>query len=269
MTAREKLLKKLNTGLHICVGLDTDFNKIPNFLKNEKDPIFEFNKIIIESTKEDAAAYKINFAFYEKLGARGLDIIKKTLELIPNNILTIADAKRGDIGNTSEMYAKAIFDEFNFDSITLHPYMGFDSLKPFFDYDKKLNFILALTSNAGSNDFEKLKLENGKYLYQQVIERINEWNQFKNLGIVFGATNLDELKSNLNSFGDLFILLPGVGAQGGSLEEVVKAFLSIHSNNFLINVSRALIYCDASEKFGEKVNLLIKNYNESISEILK
>lgn len=268
MTAREKLISKLNSGLHICVGLDTDLNKIPTFLKKEKDPIFEFNKIIIKSTKEDAAAYKINFAFYEKLGAKGFDIIKKTIELIPNDILTIADAKRGDIGNTSEMYAKAIFDEFSFDSITLHPYMGFDSLKPFFDYDKKLHFILALTSNAGSIDFEKLKLENGKYLYQKVIEKVNEWNQLKNLGIVFGATNLDELNSNLNSFSELFVLLPGVGAQGGSLEEVVKAFNSIHSNNFLINVSRALIYCDGSEKFGGKVNMLIRKYNEAISEIL-
>lgn len=268
MNAREKLLNKFDSGFHICVGIDTDINKIPSYLKKDDDAIFKFNEIIIENTKEHAAAYKINLAFYEKFGTKGIDIIQRTLDVIPKDILTIADAKRGDIGNTSEMYAKAIFDEFKFDSITLHPYMGYDSLKPFIDYNNKLHFILALTSNSGSIDFEKLKLEEGKFLYQKVIEKINEWNQSKNLGIVFGATNIEELKLNISSFNDLFVLLPGVGAQGGSIEDVVKAFRSFNSNRFLINVSRALIYCDSTENFGEKVQWLIKSYNDSISGIL-
>lgn len=264
MNAQEKLKERLNKNLHICVGLDTDLNKIPLHLFKTNEPILEFNKIVIENTYEDAAAYKINFAFYERLGSRGLDIIQKTLEFIPKNILTIADAKRGDIGNTSEMYAKAIFEELNFDSITLHPYMGFDSIQPFLIYKNKISFLLALTSNIGANDFEKIKSSEGKFLFQHVIEKSNEWNINKNLGIVFGATKIEELKENISLFNELYVLLPGVGAQGGSLEDVVKTFDLNNSKNYLINVSRALIYCDTSKNFGEAISHTIKEYNRKV-----
>jgi orotidine-5'-phosphate decarboxylase len=264
MNAQEKLKERLNKNLHICVGLDTDLNKIPSHLFKTNEPILEFNKIVIENTYEDAAAYKINFAFYERLGSRGLDIIQKTLEFIPKNILTIADAKRGDIGNTSEMYAKAIFEELNFDSITLHPYMGFDSIQPFLIYKNKISFLLALTSNIGANDFEKIKSSEGKFLFQHVIEKSNEWNINKNLGIVFGATKIEELKENISLFNELYVLLPGVGAQGGSLEDVVKTFDLNNSKNYLINVSRALIYCDTSKNFGEAISHTIKEYNRKV-----
>jgi orotidine-5'-phosphate decarboxylase len=254
MTAIEKLKNKTIAGKHICVGLDTDINKIPKHLLGDADPIFEFNKIIIENTVSCACAYKLNFAFYEKNGTKGIESIYKTLELIPPDILTIADAKRGDIGNTSEMYAQSIYDHFHFDSVTLHPYMGFDSLSPFLNYKDKINFILALTSNNGSLDFEKQKLTNGKYLYQFVIEKVKEWNTNSNCGIVFGATNSEELNDNITAFNSLPVLLPGIGTQGGSLEEVVKTFTEHNNSNYLVNISRALIYTDSTLKFGDLVN---------------
>jgi len=264
MTASEKLEKKFDKNYHICVGLDTDINKIPKHLLSEKNPVLEFNKMIVESTAEFAACYKINFAFYERFGAKGFDSLAQTLELIPKEIFVIADAKRGDIGNTSEMYAKAVFDELAFDSITLHPYMGSDSLQPFLDYKEKLNFILALTSNKGAADFEKQQLADGRFLFQHVIEKVNKWNVNKNCGIVFGATNIDELKENISSFGDLVVLLPGVGAQGGSLEEVAASFNQHKNKNYLVNISRALLYCNDSKDFGKQVTELIKSYNQSV-----
>ncbi|RPI71495.1 MAG: orotidine-5'-phosphate decarboxylase, partial [Ignavibacteriales bacterium] len=218
MNALDKLKKKNTEGKFICVGLDTDLEKIPHHLHSLNDPILEFNKKIIEATSDYAAAYKINFAFYEKLGSEGFDILFKTKEFIPKNILTIADAKRGDIGNTSKYYADAVFNYFGFDSITVNPYMGGDSVKPFLEFEDKLIFILALTSNPGADDFEKLLLKDGSFLFQEVIKKVNDWNNQNNCGIVFGATKIHELKENITSFGKLAVLLPGVGAQGGSLD---------------------------------------------------
>ncbi len=269
MNAQQKLKSRIEKGFHVCVGLDTDLNKIPEHLRNCKNPVTEFNKIIIESTYNFAAAYKINFAFYEKDGTKGLDNILETLSFLPDKeILTIGDAKRGDIGNTSQMYAKSVFEHFNFDSITVNPYMGFDSVEPFLHYHDKLIFILALTSNPGSKDFEKLKISDGGYLYQKVIDKVTNWNTNNNCGLVFGATNLSELEENISSFGELPILLPGIGAQGGDLGGVVKTFLSNNNQNFIINVSRAIIYCDSSESFAQKVNQSILELNESISKII-
>ncbi|MFA7290247.1 MAG: orotidine-5'-phosphate decarboxylase [Melioribacteraceae bacterium] len=267
MKSKEKLSIAFEKNLHICIGLDTDINKIPEFLKSEKSPISIFNKMIIESTYEQAAAYKVNFAFYEQEGAKGYDLLEETKKYIPENVFTIADAKRGDIGNTSEMYAKAVFDLLNFDSITLHPYMGNDSLSPFLKYEDRLNFILALTSNKGAIDFEKLKLANGNLLYQEVIEKIKLWNMNKNLGLVFGATKLEELKENIERFGELPILLPGVGAQGGSLEDVVSIFHNSNNNRFLINISRGLIYVDSSREFINKVKSALNGFNSTIDRI--
>ena len=267
MTAQEKFFNKTGKGLHICVGLDTDVEKIPNHLRSGENAILDFNKVIIENTYHAAAAYKINFAFYEKYGAKGLKIIEETLKLIPSEVLTIADAKRGDIGNTSKMYAQSIFDHYNFDAVTLHPYMGKDSLSPFLDYAGKLHFVLVLTSNSGAADFEKLKLQNDKYLYQEVLDKVQLWNEKKNCGIVFGATNPEELKSNISNFSSLPVLLPGVGAQGGSLAEVVKAFRTEGNQNFIINISRALLYTDPGINFGKAANALLNEYNAEINSI--
>lgn len=251
MTSQQKIISKNDEGKFICVGLDTDINKIPTHLKEETDAVFKFNQAIIDATKDYAAAYKINFAFYERAGADGINELERTVELIPEDILSIADAKRGDIGNTSEMYAKSVYEHFCFDAVTLHPYMGKDSLQPFLDYSDKMNYILVLTSNPGANDFEKLELKDGSFLYQRVLKNISEWNQNINCGIVFGATKIVELKSNINSFGELSILLPGVGAQGGSLEDVNKVFKTANRKNYLVNVSRGIIYKSSGEDFAE------------------
>lgn len=266
MKAQEKIRYKLNKDLHICVGLDTDKNKIPKHLTADKNGVLEFNKAIIDETSEYAAAYKINFAFYEEAGAEGMEMLARTLDLIPDDILVIGDAKRGDIGNTSKMYARSLFEHFNLDASTLSPYMGKDSLSPFLEYTDKIHFILALTSNPGSHDFEKLEITSGKKLYQEVISKVNEWNVNKNCGIVFGATNLDELKENINNFGDLFILLPGVGAQGGDLKGIIKTFKQNSNNNYIVNVSRALLYADDSKDFAKISKQILLNYNKVIQE---
>jgi len=268
MNAIEKLVNQNNDNKFICVGLDTDFEKLPLHIKSSTNPVLNFNKAIIDSTSEYCAAYKVNFAFYEKDGEEGLKILSETILYIPSNILIIADAKRGDIGNTSRMYAKSVFEHYNCDAVTLNPLMGKDSLEPFLDYTDKLNFILALTSNKGSNDFEKLKLDNGKLFYQQIIEKVKEWNLNNNCGIVFGATNSKELKENINSFGTLPVLLPGIGAQGGSLEDVLNSFKSVNRKSFLINVSRGIIYKSSGEDFAEKARKEILRLNVEVNKIL-
>jgi len=267
MNAVKKLKLKNDEGKFICVGLDTDLEKIPQHLKSSENPILEFNKKIIEATSEYAAAYKINFAFYEKLGSKGFDILLQTKEIIPKDILTIADAKRGDIGNTSKYYADSIFNYFGFDSITVNPYMGEDSVKPFLEYEEKLIFILALTSNPGADDFEKLQLKDGSYLFQKVIEKVDIWNNKNNCGIVFGATKLKELEENFTSFGNLPVLLPGVGAQGGSLEEVMKLFKKNKKLNLLINISRGIIYKDNTTNFATAAKEEILSLNEIVNKL--
>jgi len=269
MTAVEKLLSKNREGKFICVGLDSDITKIPPHLKSTANPILEFNQSIINSTKNAAAAYKINFAFYEKDGGMGLKVLSDTIETIPPDILIIADAKRGDIENTSLMYAKSVFDHYKCDAVTLNPLMGKDSLEPFLDYKNKLNFVLALTSNKGAEDFEKLKLASGKFLYQYIIEKVVEWNSNNNCGLVFGATNSSELKENIHSFGSLPVLLPGVGVQGGSLKDVIVAFESAGRNNFLINISRGILYSSGGEDFAEKASEELLNFNKTIGSIKK
>jgi orotidine-5'-phosphate decarboxylase len=265
MTSQQKILNKNNSGKFICVGLDTVRSKIPSFLQTDPEGIFKFNQSIIEATRGFAAAYKINFAFYESSGAKGISELEKTVALIPQDILSIADAKRGDIGNTSAMYAKSAYEHFKFDAVTLHPYMGKDSLQPFLDYHDKMNYVLVLTSNPGAIDFEKLELKNGNLLFQNVMKSVDEWNENQNCGIVFGATKLDELKANINNFGNLSILLPGVGAQGGSLEDVSKTFREHHRNNYLVNVSRGIIYKSNNEDFAEAARDEIISLNKIIN----
>lgn len=267
-SAIQKLKLSLKNGKHICVGLDTDIKKIPNEFQNHLNPIIDFNREIINATKDYAAAYKLNLGFYEKDGKKGFESLEQTLELFPKNILVIGDAKRGDIGNTSQMYAESLYNHFGFDAITLNPYMGYDSIEPFVSYEKKINFFLALTSNEGAKDFEKLKLQNGDFLFQEVIHKANVWNERKNCGIVFGATKIDELKENIKLFNDLFVLLPGVGAQGGSIEDVVNVFNANQNYNFLINVSRAIIYADSTKNFAEAARLKLVKYNDIIQKII-
>ena len=266
MTAQEKLYKSIEEGQHVCIGLDTDINKIPSFLLSNEDPVFQFNKIIIDNTIEYAAAYKLNFAFYEKEGLKGIQSLKKTIEYINDSVLVIGDAKRGDIGNTSEMYAHALYNYFKVDAATVNPYMGYDSVSPFLKYSDKINFILALTSNPGADDFEKLILDDHYYVYQKVIDKVNKWNINDNCGIVFGATQLNELMSNIISLSDIPILLPGVGAQGASLEEVVSTFHKNRISKYLINSSRGIIYKNNSENFGLAARNELMNLNNIIKK---
>ena len=267
MNATQKLEIKIKNGFHICVGLDTDLQKLPTHLKEKKDAELIFNKEIIEATKDIAAAYKINFAFYEKNGTDGLKTLEKTLACIPEGILTIADAKRGDIGNTSMMYAKSIFGNYGFDSITVNPYMGSDSVEPFLNNQEKIIFILTLTSNRGSEDFQKEKFEDGSYLFQKVISKVHSWNKLKNCGIVFGATNQGELRNNLDLIGGLPVLMPGIGAQGGDLESVIHLFSSKKKKNFIVNVSRGILYKSSESNFAEKARKELESYNAIISGI--
>ena len=269
MTAYEKLSNKNSEGKFICVGLDTDVNKIPGYLKSSDDALYEFNRLIIERTSGSAAAYKLNFAFYENTGAHGFEILKKTIEIIPDDILIIADAKRGDIGNTSAMYADSIFNHFDCDAATVNPYMGEDSVKPFLEFVDRMSFILTLTSNPGADNFEKLRLENGNYLYQQVIVQVDRWNKNKNCGIVFGATQLDDLKNNFDLIGRLPVLLPGVGAQGGKLEDVVSLFNKQRRLDFIINVSRGIIYRSNQRDFSEVAAEELNTLNAKVKKELK
>jgi len=266
MRSIDKFNTAVNSGKHICVGLDPDIEKIPDHLKNSDDPVFLFNKSIIDTTREETAAYKLNFAFYEATGIEGLSSLKKTIEYIGNDIFIIGDAKRGDIGSTSAMYAKSVFDYFKCDSVTLHPYMGYDSVQPFLVYKEKLNFVLTLTSNKSADNFETLTLSTNEKLYQKVIGKVNEWNEkFNNCGIVFGATQLTQLQENINLIKDLPVLLPGVGAQGGSLEDVVSLFNKHNFTNYLINVSRSIIYASNGIDFAEKASQELKKLNTEIA----
>lgn len=267
MNALQKLKEKNLSGKFICVGLDTDEDKIPAHLKALDDPVFEFNKGIIEKTKAYSAAYKLNFAFYERNNLKGLESLVKTISIIPKDILIIADAKRGDIGNTSRMYAKAILENLNFDSITVNPYMGEDSISPFLENPDKLIFILSLTSNAGAEDLEKLKLEDGSYLFQKVITKVHQWNKMNNCGIVFGATKSKELTENIELFGNLPVLLPGIGAQGGSLKDVVLSFKLKDRRDFIINVSRGIIYKSNGKDFADAAKEEIISLNNIIKNL--
>ncbi|NWG27706.1 MAG: orotidine-5'-phosphate decarboxylase [Ignavibacteriaceae bacterium] len=269
MNAIQKLNLANKSGRYICIGLDSDPKKLPLHLYSSKKPVLEFNKEIIEATKDSAAAYKLNLAFYESEGITGLKNLEETLSFIPDEILTIADGKRGDIGNTSNLYAHSIFNHFKFDSATLNPYMGQDSLEPFLLYQEKLNFILALTSNPGSADFQKQKLESGEYLYQNVISKIHNWNKNENCGIVFGATNISELKVNIKLIDNLPMLIPGVGAQGGSLEDVTKILFSEKKYSFLINVSRGIIQKSLREDFAEAAKNELSALNQTVLKTLR
>ena len=236
----------------LCIGLDTDINKIPKFLLDTDDPIFEFNKKIIDATNSYCVAYKPNIAFYESLGLNGWKALEKTINYINSyypEIFTIADAKRGDIGNTSSMYAKAYFETLNFDSITINPYMGKDSVEPFLEYQNKHTIILALTSNVGAFDFQTKNIaDNSKKLYEEVIRTSTSWKNSNRLMYVVGATKASYLKEIRNIVPNNFLLIPGVGAQGGDLKEVCDNGLN-NEVGLLINSSRSIIYASNDTNF--------------------
>jgi orotidine-5'-phosphate decarboxylase len=272
MTAFEKVLFQTEKQRHVCVGLDTDPNLIPYKIRTGDDPVFNFNKKIIDATIAEAAAYKLNFAFYEKLGITGMSALQRTVEYIrkvDDKIILIGDAKRGDIGNTSKMYADAIFGEYGFDCSTLSPYMGKDSLDPFFEFSDKLNFILVLTSNKGSEDFEKLLLESGKPLYKEILSRIKQWYPSTSLGTVFGATNIENLKADMAELQGTTVLVPGVGAQGGSAHEVAKLFYASGHKRFLINSSRNIIFASDRDDFPDRAAEELAKLNNGIRQAIR
>lgn len=237
----------------LCVGLDTDLKKVPAHLLNEEDPIFAFNKAIIDATAAYCVAYKPNLAFYEAFGVKGLIAFEKTVKYIQENYpdqFIIADAKRGDIGNTSAMYARTFFEEYNLDSVTVAPYMGEDSVTPFLGYDGKWVILLALTSNKGSHDFQLTESTDGEKLFQKVLRKSQEWAGNDQMMYVVGATQGQAFEEIRKIVPDHFLLVPGVGAQGGSLSEVCKYGMT-QECCLLVNSSRAIIYADSTENFAK------------------
>jgi len=256
----------------LCVGLDTDIKKIPDFLRKEKDPVFEFNRRIIDATADFCVAYKPNIAFYEAMGARGWESLQKTMAYIPAGIFTIADAKRGDIGNTSSLYASAFFDKassgFDFDSVTVAPYMGEDSVKPFLEYKGKWVIVLALTSNSGSSDFQTVKTAEGDFFYEHVLEKCLKWGTDDQLMFVVGATQATSFAAIRKIAPSNFLLVPGVGAQGGSLEMVAKFGMNANCG-LLVNASRSIIYAGNNENFARLAAAEAKNMQQQMQVLLE
>jgi orotidine-5'-phosphate decarboxylase len=279
---RQQLVEQIFTKkTYLCVGLDTDPTKIPAHLQSDPNAVFEFNKQIIDATKDYCVSYKINTAFYEAQGVKGWEALQQTVEYIPSTHFKIADAKRADIGNTSAQYAKAFFQVLNFDAITVSPYMGEDSVKPFLKYIDKWTIILGLTSNKGAVDFELQKLVNTKsgefildvsshhteYLYERVIRAASDWGSEENLMFVIGATQPREFMNIRQTTPNHFLLIPGVGVQGGRLNDV-SAVAMIADCGILVNVSRAIIYASDKEDFAEEAKVISMHYQHEMDQLL-
>lgn len=260
----EQIRSKKN---YLCVGLDTDIARIPQHLLSAPDPVFAFNKAIIDATKDHCVSYKINTAFYESQGLKGWEAMEKTVNYIPETHFRIADAKRGDIGNTSAQYAKTFFEIMPFDAVTVAPYMGEDSVRPFLDYDNKWTIVLGLTSNAGSADFQQLFTNDGKRLYETVLARIASWGTPGNLMFVAGATKASDFRHIRSIVPDHFLLVPGVGAQGGSLKEVSRYGLN-KDCGLLVNASRAIIFAGGGEDFAFQASIIAKEYASEMAGYL-
>jgi orotidine-5'-phosphate decarboxylase len=262
----EQIKKK---GSYLCVGLDTDIEKIPAHIRNTSDPIFEFNKRIIDATYDFCVAYKPNIAFYEALGPKGWESLQKTLDYIPKDCFSIADAKRGDIGNTSTLYAKAFFEQMNFDSITVAPYMGEDSVKPFLQFKDKWVILLAHTSNPGSADFQLTESKvTDRKLYEEVILKAQTWATPEQLMFVVGATQADKMKGIRELAPDNFFLVPGVGAQGGDLKMLSQAGLNKECG-LLVNSSRAIIYASPDKDFAIAAKSEAKKVKDEMNKYLE
>lgn len=255
----------------LCIGLDTDYNKIPKSLLDNQYPMFEFNKRIIDVTHDLAVAYKPNIAFYESMGAAGWMSLEMTVNYIRKNfpdIFLIADAKRGDIGNTSTMYARAFFTNLDFDAITLSPYMGRDSIQPFLDFQHRWAVVLGLTSNEGASDFQLLPTDGKMNLYEQVIRKVASWGTTDNTMFVVGATKAEELDAIRAIVPDHFLLIPGIGAQGGSLEQVVEHGMT-NRCGLLVNASRSIIYADVTNNFDIAARQSAIDLRDQMESLLK
>lgn len=252
---------------YLCVGLDTDINKLPAHLPKNKEGILAFNKAIIDATLPYCVSYKINTAFYEAMGVQGWEIIEATVNYIPSTHFKIADAKRGDIGNTSAQYAKTFFETFPFDAVTVAPYMGEDSVRPFLEYNDKFTIVLGLTSNKGSADFQRLPVYD-KLLYEEVLTKISTWGTTDNLMFVIGATQADDLLHIRKLIPEHFLLVPGIGAQGGSLEDVSANGMN-KDCGLLINASRAVIYAANDEHFANAAQITAQDYCRQMQHLLK
>ncbi len=267
MTFNEKLLtcSRAQDSL-VCVGLDPELAKIPSFLLNQPEPILAFGQAIITATHPHVAAYKPNLAFYEALGKTGWETLAQTLKAIPPGILKIADAKRGDIGNTSRLYAQAFFDYFQFDAITVNPYLGYDSVAPFLEDETRGVFVLCLTSNSGSQDFQYFS-NGSQTLFQQVAQKVVQWNKHGNCGLVVGATHPAELRLVRELAPELPILVPGIGAQGGDLELSVKYSTNAHGELALFNSSRGIIYRSNQSDFAEQAARAAAELKATINQV--
>ena len=266
MTRKELIEHIRSKKTYLCVGLDSDIEKLPAHLKKYDDPQFEFNKHIIDATLDHCVAYKINTAFYESRGAKGWETLEKTVNYIPGTHFTIADAKRGDIGNTSAQYAKAFFETLRFDAITVAPYMGEDSVKPFLDYKGKWTIILGLTSNPGASDFELVRSEN-TYLFERVLQKTAQWGNSENLMFVIGATKHEMVRAIRDAYPDHFFLVPGIGAQGGSLSEITLSGIN-KDCGLLVNASRAIIFASTGEDFADAARHASQQYHKEMSLFL-
>ncbi len=266
MTRKELIEQIRQKQSFLCVGLDTDPGKIPQHLLSAADPVFEFNKQIIDATKPYCVSYKINTAFYEAMGIKGWESLTKTVEYIPPGFLKIADAKRGDIGNTSAQYAKTFFEVYHFDAVTVAPYMGEDSIRPFLDYSNKWTIVLGLTSNKGANDFEMLPV-NGVHLYEKVLTTVSCWGSTENLMFVTGATQASQFAHIRKLIPDHFLLVPGVGTQGGSLDDVSRYGL-IPDVGLLVNASRAILYAGNGHDFAVAAARVAQEYGREMADYL-
>lgn len=267
MTRQELVAQIRAKQSFLCVGLDTDLTKIPAFLLETEDPVFEFNKAIIDATKDFTVAYKPNIAFYECLGPKGWESLQKTIDYIPDNCFVIADAKRGDIGNTSSYYAKTFFEYLDCDAVTVAPYMGEDSVTPFQDHAGKWVILLALTSNAGALDFQFMTDVNGEELYKKVLKKSAKWGTSENLMYVVGATRADGIGEVRRLVPEHFFLVPGVGAQGGSLEDVANYGWN-KDCGLLVNASRSVLYASSGPDFAEKAGEEAQSLQQQMQRIL-
>lgn len=268
MTRQELITQIKLKKSFLCVGLDSDIDKIPKFLIEFEDPIFEFNKRIIDATKDYCVAYKPNLAFYERHGEAGWRSLRKTIDYIPQDLFIIADAKRGDIGNTASYYADAFFKDLNCDALTVAPYMGKDSVQPFLGYDGKWAIVLAMTSNPGSLDFQFLNVNHSQILAERVTEQCTQWGTPLELMFVVGATRAEDIAKIRKIAPDYFFLVPGVGAQGGSLEDVVKYGWNSDCG-LLVNSSRAIIYASSDENFANRATEEAQKVQQQMEAFMK
>lgn len=269
MTREELISEIYKKQSCLSIGLDTDMERIPDFLKEEyEDPVFEFNRRIIDATQDLCVSYKLNTAFYESQGPSGWISLQKTREYIPSDIFVISDAKRGDIGNTSRMYAKTFFQTYDFHGVTVAPYMGEDSVQPFLEFDGKWVILLGLTSNKGSSDFQNFENSEGVRLYEKVIDTAQKWGSENQLMFVVGATHPVQLKQIRERIPDYFLLIPGVGAQGGSIPEVMEAAHIPRTGGLLINSSRGIIFASGGKDFADSAREVAKKNQNQMKPFL-